>query len=222
MATAYRSIAARCNYLSLDRADIQYSTKRCCKAMSKPLKRDWERLKRLGRYLKGHPRLVQIMKWQDEVNKLDLYVDSDWAGCKETRKSTSAGCIFMGEHCVRSWSKDQDIIALSSAEAELHAASYGAMQCKGTHSVGRDMMMDMEIHIHTDASASIGVMKRLGLGKVRHIQVRDLWLQQEVKDKKLIIHKVDTRLNPADLGTKSQTREEMVTHMTTMGMRWVE
>ena len=219
-ATAYRSIAARCNYLSLDRPDMQYATKRCCKAMCKPTARDWERLRRLGRYLKRNPRLIQSLEWQDPYSSLHVYVDSDWAGDKETRKSTSAGCICGGRHCIRAWSKDQDIIALSSAEAELHAASYGTMQTKGTQSVGRDLEWEMAINLHIDASAALGVMKRQGLGKLRHIQVRDLWLQQELKEKRLIAHKIDTKLNPADLGTKALSAEEMARHISTLGMRW--
>ena len=114
----------------------------------------------------------------------------------------------------------KDIIALSSAEAELHAASYGSMQTKGTQSVLRDLNVDMSLHVHTDASASIGVMKRQGLGKLRHIQVRDLWLQQELKDGNMYVHKVDTKINPADLATKPLTSEEMSTHIATLGMSW--
>ena len=85
----------------------------------------------------------------------------------------------------------------------------------------RDLGSEAELHVHTDASASIGIIKRQGLGKLRHIQVRDLWLQQEVKEKKLSVHKVDTKVNPADLGTKSLTSEEIAKHVETLGMSWI-
>ena len=100
-------------------------------------------------------------------------------------------------------------------------ASYGSMQAKRTQSVMRDLGSEVELHVHTDASASIGIIKRQGLGKLRHIQVRDLWLQQEVKEKKLSVHKVDTKVNPADLGTKSLTSEEIAKHVETLGMSWI-
>ena len=54
----YQSICARAHFLALDRMDIQYASKECCKAMSKPTLKDWAKLKRLGRYLVGKPRLV--------------------------------------------------------------------------------------------------------------------------------------------------------------------
>ena len=219
-ATMYRSIAARCNYLASDRPDIQFAVKRCCKAMCHPHRRDLARLKRLGRYLKGRPRLVQVFQWQAEVDTLDIYVDSDWAGDRRTRKSTSAGAIFWGSHLIRSWSKDQDIIALSSAEAELHAASYGAMQLKGLKSLSQDVGLEFKLNVHIDASAAIGIIRRQGLGKLRHIEVRDLWLQQEVKDKKIHLFKVESWCNPADLGTKALSQLEIERHVKCMGLSW--
>jgi hypothetical protein len=65
-ATRYRALAARANYLALDRPDIQYTVKELCRGMSKPKAVDWLRLKRLGRYLVDHPRLISKFEWQRE------------------------------------------------------------------------------------------------------------------------------------------------------------
>ena len=62
-ATRYRAIGARCNYLQPDRPDIQYAVKEVCRLMSRPTARAWELLKRVGRYLKGRPRLIWMYKW---------------------------------------------------------------------------------------------------------------------------------------------------------------
>ena len=59
-ATRYRTIAARCNYLQPDRPDIQYAVKEVCRRMAKPTASAWEMLKRIGRYLKGRPRLMGV------------------------------------------------------------------------------------------------------------------------------------------------------------------
>ena len=56
----YRGVAARCNYLAQDRVDLQYATKEASRRMAKPRHTDWSLLKRLGRYLLGAPRLVQL------------------------------------------------------------------------------------------------------------------------------------------------------------------
>jgi hypothetical protein len=57
-ATLYRACVARCNFLSLDRPDIQFATKELSRTMSKPTLHDMANLKRLGRHLKQHPRAV--------------------------------------------------------------------------------------------------------------------------------------------------------------------
>ena len=50
---------------------------------------DWDSLKRLGRYLLGKPRLVLHFRWQKRPSEIRVLIDSDWAGCVNTRKSTS-------------------------------------------------------------------------------------------------------------------------------------
>ena len=118
-ATRYRAIVARLNYLALDLPDIQFAVKEAAKNMSAPTTPDWRLLKRLGRYLKGAPRAVQKFVWQDDPSELVIYVDSDWAGDRATRKSTSGGMVFREHHLLTSWSTNQQVIALSSGEAEL-------------------------------------------------------------------------------------------------------
>ena len=94
------------------------------------------------------------------------------------------------------------------------------MQLKGLQSLSRDVGIVAEAHLHIDASAAIGVIRRQGLGKLRHIEVRDLWLQHEVKEKRISTHKVESKRNPADLGTKALSREEIERHADFMGLSW--
>ena len=118
MATLYRAVVARANYLSQDRSDIRYAVKELSRSMSKPTERDYQRLKRFGRYLKGVPRLVAQYPRQDNVAHLDVWVDTDWAGCRKTRKSTSGGMAMLGSHIIKHWSTTQTVVATSSGEAE--------------------------------------------------------------------------------------------------------
>ena len=110
-ATMYRAVVARGNYLSQDTSDIRYAVKELSRAMSQPREGDWGRLKRLGRYLQQHPRLIQRFKRQCRTKMLDVWVDTDFAGCLRTRKSTSGGVITLGEHVIKSWSSTQTTIA---------------------------------------------------------------------------------------------------------------
>ena len=198
--TRYRAIVARANYLALDRPDVQYAVKELCRMMSAPRTTDWERLKRLGRYLVDKPRLVSQYVWQDQQESVDAYGDSDWAGCRRTGKSTSGGVLRIGAHVVKTWSHTQKTIALSSAEAELTALVKTACEGIGLQSLLSDWGDEVGLIVFADASAALGIVGRKGAGKLRHINISMLW----IKDKQEVIdfRKVWGAANPADLMTK--------------------
>merc|ERR1711965_1178760 len=98
MTSKFRSIAARANYLAADRTDFMYAVKEICRGMANPGEREWAKLKRLARYLSGCGRLVTKYAWQGVEEKIMAYSDSDWAGCRQTRKSPSGGVIMICDH----------------------------------------------------------------------------------------------------------------------------
>ena len=170
-ATKFRQLIARCNFLCHDRPDIQYSCKEAARGMSSPKKSDWDKLVKIVKYLKGRPRYAIMFRPQKEVYCINGYGDSDFAGEKDTRKSTSGGLICLGDHVVKSWSSTQTVIALSTGEAELYALNKVAAQSLGLQSLLHDMGIDLTVRLHTDATTGRAMAMRRGLGKVRHIAV---------------------------------------------------
>ena len=130
-ATLFRAIVARGNYLSQDGADISYAVKELARRMSSPTQSDMVALKRLANYLIGEPRVVNLFPYQGDLTSITCYVDSDWAGCVRSRRSTHGGGIKLGEHTVKTWTGTQIPFALSSGEAEYYALVKGASQCIG-------------------------------------------------------------------------------------------
>ena len=212
-ATRYRGLAARLNYLSLDRPDLQFAAKLATRHMAAPREVDWAILKRAGRYLMGVPRAVQTFRWQEATGLVTTFTDSDWAGDRESRKSTSGGVVCIGLHMIKSWCSAQQIVALSSGEAELYALVKGAGQTKGIMSMLRDFGMEFDGKVCTDASAAIGISFRKGLGRTRHIDVQYLWIQEEIAEGRLKLVKVNTKENPADLLTKALPRDTIYKHL---------
>ena len=100
MSSCYRALAARANYIAVDRADCQYAIKELCRDMSAPTEGSWARLKRVARYLKGKPRAVLEFSWQADPASIDVFTGANWAGCRQFRRSTSGGCVMMGTVCV--------------------------------------------------------------------------------------------------------------------------
>ena len=72
---------------------------------------------------------------------------------------------------------------------------------------------DLEIRILVDSNAAIGIANRRGNGKMRHVKVGDLWIQEKVEEKELRIEKVAGEDNPADLMTKNVGQELIKRHM---------
>ena len=110
--------------------------------------------------------------------------------------------ILHGEHLIQSISRTQPNVALSSAEAELYAMVHAGSEGLGTRPMGIDFGMSLSPHLHVDASAAIGIAQRKGLGKVRHLDVQRLWIQDALRERRLQLHKVPGVENPGDMLTK--------------------
>ena len=138
-----------------------------------------------------------------------------------TRKSTSAGVIMHGKHCVKTWSTTQKTRATSSAEAEFYAIIEGASRGLGFKSLATDLGSVLKLVIFSDASAGRSLAFRNGLGKVRHIETKYLWVQDLVKEGRVQLLKVKGTENPADLGTKHLSIAETEKHLLGIGLRLV-
>ena len=220
--TCYRALVARANFLSADRPDVSYAVKELCRAMSSPAITDWNALKRLGRYLLGKPRLVWYFGWQLAPSTIHVMTDSDWAGCVKTRKSTSGGTIFRGNHLIKHWSSTQPTITLSSAEAELIALVKGGTEALGVQSLLADVGARCKIALGVDAAAAIGVVRRNGVGRVRHLDVRYLWIQERIHSGEFQVYKVLGTENPADLMTKFLGSDQIYQGLARMGLWYSE
>ena len=179
-ASLFRAIVARINFLAQDRVDLQFASKECSRRMSSPKNGDWAALKRIGRYLLGRPRVVTRFEWQDKPTSLTVYSDSNWAGCRETRKSTSGACFMFGKHLIKAYARTQSDIALSSAKAELYAIVTAASEAIGLKTMARDYGEEVTPYLHVDATVAIGIPQRKGLGKLRHLDTQALWIQDAV------------------------------------------
>ena len=117
----------------------------------------------------------------------------------------------MGAHCVRTWSSTQSAIALSSAEAEFYAMVDAALRAKWMVNILSELGVSVvsTVEVCTDSSAAKSFVSKRGLGKMRHLELRELWLQKEVGDGKVLVKKVAGERNPADAMTKFLTRSAL-------------
>ena len=128
---------------------------------------------------------------------------------------------MVGKHCVKTWSSTQGAVALSSAEAEFYAMIEAVIRAKGVVNVMLELgfQVKKDLQLHTDSSAAKSFVSRKGLGKMKHLEIRDLWLQREVALGRVVVNKVDGLKNPADLMTKYLRKDEIESRLELMGLR---
>ena len=120
---------------------------------------------------------------------------------------------MFGNHTVKSWCSTQALVSLSSGEAEFHGSVKGAPIGIGLKSMLGYFGVEVAIKVNTDASAAKGMANRRGLGKVRHIAVNQLWIQDRVARGDLAINKVNGKENISDILTKHVNSEDIRVHL---------
>ena len=174
-------------YIALDRPDIAYSLKTALQQMSKPTKLMQLRVVRVGRYLKNNPRLVWKFPYQQQPKSIDVFVDADFAARETMLRSTSVVAECYGRAPIEFASSTQSVRGLSTEEAEFYTIT--------KHSLHSQVMLKgfgltVEAVVLSDASAGIGIASRQGCGRLKHLEMTWLWVQERVSEKVLRIRKL--------------------------------
>ena len=154
--------------------------------------------------------------------KIRVDSDSDYAGCIRTRRSTHGTVVRLGMHTVKASSGLQPTIALSVGEAEYYGVVKGTSIGMQMQSMLKDWHIDLELEVYTDSNSTIGTTSRKGLGKMKHVQTRYLWMQERLATGCFKLLKVGTKSNVADVCTKAVSSNDMDKHMKSTGHVYLE
>ena len=189
--------------------------------MAKPTPGSLRDLKKVARYLWGTKHLA-LHLWRQTFPKcISTCVDSDFAGCRLTRRSTTGMVQMIGGHAVKHTSNLQGGTGLNVSECEYDGLTHGAAHGLGLRSYMADLGFEILLEILRDRPAARAFASRRGLGRQRHVQTRYLWLQERVAAGRLSIQKIKTMHNIADLLTKAASRETLERHKRAIGLRHV-
>jgi hypothetical protein len=171
----YASTVGALLYLAnCTRPDIAYATSSLARFMSAPTQQHLQAAKAVLRYLAGT--LDQgVVYSKHHGDGLVGYGDADYAGCVDTRRSTS-GYVFLCAGGAVSWqSKRQTVVALSTAEAEYIAAAALVREALWLQRLERDMCMnetDVPVPLRTDNQAALHIINgSMGSRRVKHVEV---------------------------------------------------
>ena len=126
-------------------------------------------LKRAAQYLVGKAKAALTFRRQKHVDKITVFVGSDFAGDPVSRKSTTGLVAQIGNHTVKSGSTLQSLTALSAGEAEFYAVvkeGQVGLSC----SMHMDLGIPMKVELQSDSSTSNSLTERLGAGhRTKHV-----------------------------------------------------
>ena len=209
-ASFYLMAVGVCLYLSR----VVFPVKELASRMSKPTIGSLQSLKKLVGYLKSTQDYAVVLeqpvggsgRWKQSNDKfwaLESFSDSDWSGDNRHRRSTSAGMHLLCGAYMFGSSRTQRVISLSSCESEFHGMvstlADGLFLRRCAEFVTR---ATIEHYLLTDSSSARQLAARQGVGKIKHISAKILWIQTLVQEKAIFLFQISTVWNVADAGTK--------------------
>nr|GEZ84439.1 ribonuclease H-like domain-containing protein [Tanacetum cinerariifolium] len=219
--TKYRSMVEALMYLTASRPDIMHATCYYARYQAKLTEKHLTAVKRILRYLKD---TIHMGLWysKDTGFELTAFLDSDHAGCLDSRKSTSGGIQFLGGDKLVSWSsKKQDCTSMSSAEAEYVSLSACCAKVlwMRTHLIDYGFHFD-KIPMYCDSKAAIAIScNPVQHSRTKHIEVRYHFLKEKVEHGIMELFFVGTEYQLADLFTKALPEERFKYLFRRLGMR---
>ncbi|GJR56217.1 putative reverse transcriptase domain-containing protein [Tanacetum coccineum] len=200
----YRSMIGSLMYLTASRPDIMFAVCTCARHQVTPKECHLHAVKRIFRYLKGHPKLGL---WYPKESPFDLvaYSDSDYGGASQDRKSTTRGCQFLGRRLISWQCKKQTIVATSTTEAEYVAAASGCGQVLWIQNQLLDYGYNfMNTKIYIDNNSAICIVKNhVFHSRTKHIKIRHHFIRDCFEKKLIYVDHIHTDDNVADLLTKA-------------------
>ena len=200
----YRSMIGSLLYLTASRPDISFAVGVCARYQAEPKMSHLNQVKGILKYVSGTSD-YGILYSHGEDTRLLGYCDADWAGSADDRKSTSGGCFFLGSNLISWFSKKQNCVSLSTAEAEYIAAGSSCSQLLwmkqmlGEYNVQQDVLT-----LYCDNISAINISKNpIQHSRTKHIDIRHHFIRDLVEDNIVTLEHVATENQLADIFTKA-------------------
>ncbi|CAN0903190.1 Retrovirus-related Pol polyprotein from transposon RE1 [Linum grandiflorum] len=201
----YRRLVGSLIYLTSTRPDLAYAVQVVSQFMSAPRQPHLQAVFRILRYLQG-TRNVGIFFPVSGSATLTAYADADYAGCVDTRRSTSGWCIKFGDSCITWRCKKQDRVAKSSTEAEYRSMSEVCSEVvwltRLLSELGRPVQLPVALHADNTSAIQIATNPVLH-ERTKHIETHVHYIRELVRDGDIKLHYLKTDDQIADLLTKA-------------------
>ncbi|GJT80346.1 retrovirus-related pol polyprotein from transposon TNT 1-94 [Tanacetum coccineum] len=218
--TCFRGMVGSLMYLSASRPDIVFVVCMCARYQAKPTEKHLHAIKRIFRYLKG---TIHMGLWypKDSGFALRAFADADYAGCQDTRRSTSGSAQFLRDKLVSWSSKKQKSTAISTTEAEYIALSGCCAQILWMRSQLSDYGFTFnKIPLYCDNQSAIALCcNNVQHSRSKHIDIRHHFIKEQVENRVVEVYFVETKYQLADIFTKALPRERFELILPLLGMK---
>ena len=188
----YRSAVCTILYMTKRRPDLQATTRWMCKRLRNPNQKSWRQLVKTVRYIKGSRDLATFMPKAGKSDIIEAFLDGDWAFDDLDKKSASGGYLMVGGCRLHSHSRTTGQHALSSGESEIMSMSEVLKEAKlMLYTLEFCGMGLLPIVLHTDADVPRSFCHKRGVGRMKHLDVRHCWLQEELEKGNFKVKRVD-------------------------------
>lgn len=191
------------------RPDLAQAVSQVSKYMSNPGRRHWDAVKWILRYLRGTSD-YGLMFGGEVQDSVIGFVDSDYGGDLDNSRSTT-GYVFTLAGAPICWrSVQQGIVAMSTTEAEYMALGEAAKEAVWVQGLVSELGVDQEgVQLHCDSQSALCLAKnQVYHGRTKHIRIRFHKIRELAASGEVLLEKVHTSENPADMLTKPVTTEK--------------
>ncbi|XP_048226863.1 uncharacterized mitochondrial protein AtMg00810-like [Ricinus communis] len=219
-ATLLRQLVSSLFYLTITRPDISYSVGVISQFMDKPRESHLIAAKRILRYVKSTLNFGLLYK-QHASFLLTGFVDADWAGDVNDRRSTTGYCFNTGSTAVSWCSKKQTTVALSSCEAEYVAAHMATQECIWLKRLIQEIfsVLDYPVPIHYDNESAIKLTGNpVFHGRTKHIETHYHFVREKVLTQDIQLQKIRTEDQVADIFTKALGKAKFEVFRSALGV----
>ena len=202
----YQELLGKINYIANStRPELSVAVSKLSQFSNNPAYIHWNQLLHILKYLKFSTNEGIYLQHKNN-DQLIAYSDSDWAGDKSTRKSTTGYTILMGKSLLCWKSQLQQTVAHSTLEAEFKAMAQmisTLIWCKGLLEELKMIKKNEETNLYCDNNGTIKVLNNKNFkGRCRHNEIHFSIVREQIEEYFLKLHYVETENNVADMFTK--------------------
>ncbi|KAK2993896.1 hypothetical protein RJ640_012770 [Escallonia rubra] len=217
----YQRLVGRLMYLAHTRPDLAYALSFVIQYMHNPGEQHMNAVLYILRYPKSAPGQGILFTKNEDHQSVDVYTDADWAGAVDDRRSTSGYFTFVGGNLVTWRSKNQNVVAKSSAEAEFRGIALGVCEALWLRLLLQDLgcvsKQPIKLYCYNKAACDIA-HNPVQHDRTKHVEIDRFFIKEKLDEKIVELPHIRSEDQLADILTKAVSSRVFSKFLSKLGM----